>query len=107
VQLSAERRGDAVRIEAPFPENMRGSAALDLAVKVPAEPALTAEDASGDLAVRRVAPLELTDSSGDIRAEEVAGNARIKDPSGDAAVPTGAAASSSSRRAAATCALRT
>ena len=89
VQLSAGRRGDAVRIEAPFPENMHGSAALDLAVKVPARPALTAEDASGDLAVRRVASLELTDSSGDIRAEEVAGNARIKDPSRDAAVRDG------------------
>lgn len=83
IQLVAERRGDALHLEARFPRNHRGSASLDIEVTIPAELAVRIDDGSGDLAVRGVASLSIEDGSGSITVADVAGSVEVDDGSGD------------------------
>jgi hypothetical protein len=83
VQIFTERRGDTVRLEARFPQNVDGRTALDLVVEVPAGRDAKVIDSSGDAEVRAVASLRFDDSSGDLRIQDVAGDVRVNDSSGD------------------------
>lgn len=85
VRISATRQGATLRIEALVPE-ARGAGAsntLDLAIDVPDSLPLQVDDTSGSLEVRGVAALELSDSSGEILVENVAGAVSVRDSSGE------------------------
>lgn len=58
-------------------------ASLDLRVRVPDKLPVSAIDSSGDARVRYVASLEMTDSSGELRIENVAGDVKVRDSSGE------------------------
>lgn len=83
VRLVAERRGDALYLEARFPERFSGNAALDFEVEVPAGLAVEIEDGSGPITVRGVASLSLRDGSGEIEVSDVRGAVTIEDGSGE------------------------
>lgn len=58
-------------------------ASLDIRVAVPEKLPVTAIDSSGEAGVRHVASLDMTDSSGELRIEDVAGDVAVRDSSGE------------------------
>lgn len=87
IKLIAEERSGTIYIEADIPEhrdwNDDDQQALDLVIEVPRDLLLTVEDGSGELEIRNVGPLELSDGSGSAVVEHVGGNLRVKDGSGE------------------------
>jgi hypothetical protein len=87
VRLIAEERSGTIYIEADIPEhrdwNDDDRQSLDLVIEVPRDLPLDVEDGSGDLEIRDVGPLQLTDGSGEAIVEHVGGNLRVKDGSGE------------------------
>ena len=88
IQILTERVGDRIRIIAAVPfEDEREEwriGHLDLEVEVPDSLPLVVSDSSGDLRIRSVSSLQLTDSSGDVEIENVPGEVVVVvDSSGD------------------------
>ena len=91
IKLIGTREGDVVRIEVETPDmNHRdwnsswdSGPALDLTVTVPATIPVEIEDSSGDLRVRGTAGLDIDDHSGGIEVADVTGALRVKDGSGE------------------------
>ncbi len=87
IQVRTETRGDEVRVEAQIPSvvglSFGRSAYLDLVLEVPESLVVKADDDSGDTLITGVAAVDLTDGSGSIEIEDVAGDVTIQDDSGD------------------------
>ena len=92
VDITVRRVDDRIQVLAEMPDisgetNRRWKdelAIMDLEVRLPAGTTVIVHDSSGDLRVRGVAGLELSDSSGDIEIEDVAGEVLVpRDSSGD------------------------
>ncbi len=92
-QLRSQRQGSVLQVFVQVPEQMSGIgmfyATLDLEVELPASLPITITDTSGDMVLERVHVVSITDSSGDIRANDLPGEVEINDSSGDLEV-TGA-----------------
>ena len=104
--INVRREGNVVYVETDMPQNQEGwsmgnnEAYIDIGIALPASipveavdssgdahfedlKALTLQDSSGDLDIRRIAALaEVNDSSGDLRIN-AAGSVRVSDSSGD------------------------
>ena len=90
IRLVAERRGDAVVVEARIPTRScvgmcwgNHVNALDLEIDVPKGIAMRVDDSSGEIIIAGVGALELDDRSGSIEIEDVSGRVRVNDASGD------------------------
>lgn len=83
IRLKADRRGDDLYLEAEYPSNVRGNAALDLVVEAPADLPIEIDDGSGSISVVSVASLEIEDGSGSIEIRDVRGDLEIDDGSGE------------------------
>jgi hypothetical protein len=104
VLIETRREGDVLHVDVRIPDldSQSGSgtesrddddewwkhhedryASLDIRITVPEKLPVTAIDSSGDARVRRVASLEMTDSSGELRIEDVAGDVAVRDSSGE------------------------
>lgn len=90
--ITVRRVDDRIQVLAEMPDtsgetNRRWEdemAIMDLEVRLPAGLAVILHDSSGDLRVRDVASLEVSDSSGEIDIEDVAGPVLVpRDSSGD------------------------
>ena len=77
-KLVATRSGSQLTIEAVTPDDK----ALDFEVVVPAGVAVKINDGSGELNVKNVGELDVTDGSGSIDIDGVTGNVRVSDGSG-------------------------
>lgn len=88
VRLAASRDGNVLvlRTETPRAGFFFGYAHLDLVVVVPDTLPVEIDDGSGAVVVANVASLRLTDGSGDVRVDDVAGDLVLEDGSGDVAV---------------------
>ena len=82
INLSAERDGSTLRIVAEIPPDT-DDAYLDFRVELPAGLQVKITDSSGDISVKKVAALDLRDSSGDIDINDVPGKLTLEDSSGD------------------------
>jgi len=86
IKLIAEERGGTIYIEADIPENRDwrddDHQSLDLTIEVPSDLPINVQDGSGDLEIRNVGELELSDGSGEAVIEHVGGNLRMRDGSG-------------------------
>jgi len=86
VKLIAEQRGGTIYIEADIPENRDwrddDNQSLDLTIEVPSDLPIDVKDGSGDLEIRNVGALELSDGSGEAVIEHVGGDLRVSDGSG-------------------------
>jgi hypothetical protein len=89
--ITVRRLDDRIQVLAEMPDisgeterRWEGELAmLDLDIRLPAGVAVIVHDSSGDLGVRNVASLEVTDSSGEIDIEDVAGDVLVpQDSSG-------------------------
>jgi hypothetical protein len=91
IKLNGTREGDIVRVVVEIPEMRHGDwdrhwnegPALDLTVTVPAMIPVEIEDSSGDLRVRGTAALEIDDNSGGVEVQDVGGALRVRDGSGE------------------------
>ncbi len=85
VRLSSSRDGDVlvVRAETPRTGFLFTYARLDLVVALPDTLPVEIDDGSGEVVVGDVASLRLTDGSGDLRVDGVAGDLVLEDGSGD------------------------
>jgi DUF4097 and DUF4098 domain-containing protein YvlB len=106
-QINVRREGNVVYVETDLPQNQEGwsfgnndYAYIDIGIALPSDipveaidssgdadfedlKALTLQDSSGDLTIRRVAGLaDVGDSSGDLEIDN-AGSVRVRDSSGD------------------------
>ena len=77
-KLVATRSGSQLTIEAVTPDDR----ALDFDVTLPAGVAVKIDDGSGELNVKNVGQLDVTDGSGSLSIDGVTGNVRISDGSG-------------------------
>ena len=87
IELRAERRGDAVEIEAIIPErhvswSWGDGLALDLRIEVPRGVRLEIEDGSGEIEIRDVGALRVKDGSGNLEIDGVTGDVEVDDGSG-------------------------
>lgn len=80
VRLEAERSGSSIVVRTELPG--RGRHSLDLQIDVPAAVALDIRHGAGEVITRDTGPLRITDGSGDVDIEGVAGNLDIRDGSG-------------------------
>jgi DUF4097 and DUF4098 domain-containing protein YvlB len=91
ITLTGTRDGDVVRIVVEMPDmkhrdwdsNWDSGPALDLTVTVPATIPVEIEDSSGDLRVIGTAALDVDDNSGGVEISDVAGALRVTDGSGE------------------------
>jgi Putative adhesin len=92
IVLETRKQGDTLLLEVKMPdresmelEDRFGSvyASLDLTALVPDSVPLVVTDSSGDAQITRVAALDVTDSSGDLRIRDVPGDVRVRDSSGE------------------------
>lgn len=90
ITLTGTRQGDVVRIEVDIPDmkhrdwdsNWDNGPALDLTVTVPRNIPVELEDSSGELRVVGTAALDLDDGSGQIEISDIGGALRVRDGSG-------------------------
>lgn len=90
IKLNGTREGDVVRIIVEMPDMKRhdwdswdDGPALDLTVTVPSTIPVEIEDSSGDLRVMGTAALEVDDNSGGVEIRDVGGALRVNDGSGE------------------------
>jgi len=88
IKLIAEERDGTIHIEADIPEHRdwnddEDRQSLDLVIEVPTDLSIDVEDGSGELEIRNVGPLTLSDGSGSAVIEHVGGSLRVKDGSGE------------------------
>lgn len=87
--VTVDRRDDRIEIETEIPDTWGWSwlgsryAYIDLHVQVPSRMAVELEDGSGNVIVRDVAEIGLSDGSGDIEITGIAGNVALADGSGN------------------------
>jgi Putative adhesin len=92
IAIASRRDGDTVYINTILPPIQQGMfgfwrhATLDLQVTLPSSIPLELDDSSGDLALRSVQAAVVTDSSGDMEIDSVAGELTLTDSSGDVTV---------------------
>ncbi len=88
VRLTSARDGDVLvlRTEVPRASLFFARAYLDLVVVLPDTLPLEIDDGSGEVVVAGIASLRLTDGSGDVRVDDVAGDVVLEDGSGDVAI---------------------
>jgi DUF4097 and DUF4098 domain-containing protein YvlB len=90
-QIVIRREGNIVYVETELPQNNDGSwklmgnnyAYIDIGIALPANIPVEAQDSSGDLVLEDLASLVLTDSSGDLEINRIAGAVDVTDSSGD------------------------
>lgn len=89
-QLSVRREGNTVYIETALPQDGSGwswgnsdYAYMDVGIALPSNIAVDATDSSGDSEFEDLAALTVQDSSGDLEVRRIAGLAEIGDSSGD------------------------
>ena len=90
IKLTGTREGDVVRMVVEMPDmkhrdwdsSWDSGPALDLTIAVPATIPVEIEDSSGDLRVIGTAALDIDDHSGDVEIADVTGAVRVKDGSG-------------------------
>ena len=87
IELRADRSGSSVTVESMQREGgwnfvNNGYARLDLVIEVPARLAADITDGSGSIELVNLGEVELTDGSGEIKANQLHGNIRIHDGSG-------------------------
>jgi len=86
IQLTSERDGSELRIEAVIPEKSSffgmGQARLDFEVVLPIGSAVWVDDGSGTAEITDVGSLSVVDGSGALRIRGVRGDAKVKDGSG-------------------------
>lgn len=96
IKLALHRKGDELFVRAVVPSSSGRSwfggstrfggptrRALDMVVEVPASLEAQVADGSGDVEVRGVSALDLTDGSGNVRVVDVRGPVRLTDGSGE------------------------
>jgi hypothetical protein len=91
IKLTGTREGDIVRVVVEMPDmkhrdwdsNWDSGPALDLTVTVPANIPIEIEDSSGDLRVMGTAALDVDDNSGGVEIRDVTGALRVRDGSGE------------------------
>jgi DUF4097 and DUF4098 domain-containing protein YvlB len=87
--VETRRDGDVVYVKTTAPSwdeqlfTFSRYAHMDLTVLLPREAVLELEDSSGDLEVASVHAATVTDSSGDQRIRDIAGDLRVSDSSGE------------------------
>jgi DUF4097 and DUF4098 domain-containing protein YvlB len=90
-QISVRREGNVVYVETTLPQNNDGSwnwgkdeyAYIDIGIALPSSVPVEAVDSSGDTEVEDLAALTLQDSSGDLEIRRIAGALDVGDSSGD------------------------
>ena len=90
IKLTGTREAGVVRIEVEMPEmkvrnwdeNWDNGPALDLTVTVPRNIPVEIEDSSGDLRIAGTAALNVDDNSGDVEIRDIGGALRVQDGSG-------------------------
>lgn len=90
-QIVVRREGNVVYVETELPQNNDGSwklmgnnyAYIDIGIALPSNLPVEAEDSSGDLVIEDLASLKVSDSSGDLEINRVAGAVDVTDSSGD------------------------
>jgi hypothetical protein len=87
IQIKVTRAGDVIRVDVQMPdaEAMAGHsyAMLDLNVDLPDDLPLVAFDSSGDARFLNLASSDISDSSGELTIENIAGDLKVRDSSGD------------------------
>jgi hypothetical protein len=92
LEVRMDQRGEALHVEPHLYEQERGWLDLfrgkrfrvDFEITVPAECAIDAQTASGEISIEGVrGPLEVQSVSGDVRLEDIQGPMRLKSVSGD------------------------
>jgi hypothetical protein len=84
IKLESRREGDTVYLKTVFPTNNReGNVRMDLVVLLPDSLAVSLEDSSGDLELRKVRSAVVADSSGEQTVRDIAGDLDVSDSSGD------------------------
>jgi len=90
IQIHTRREGDTVFLNVGIPDTDKvkvswgnNYATLDLKVTVPDNIAVTAIDSSGEASVSNLASLDMTDSSGELRITDIAGDLIVRDSSGE------------------------
>ncbi|HJU70021.1 MAG TPA: DUF4097 family beta strand repeat-containing protein [Gemmatimonadaceae bacterium] len=91
ITLTGTREGDVVRVVVDMPKlehrdwdsSWDNGPALDLTVTVPDNIPVEIEDSSGDLRVRGTAALDIDDNSGGVEIRDVGGALRVRDGSGE------------------------
>ena len=91
VQLSVRREGNTVIVETNLPQDKAGGwsfgdneyAYIDVGIALPSSIPVEAIDSSGDAEFEDLKALTLQDSSGDLEVRRIAGLADISDSSGD------------------------
>jgi hypothetical protein len=83
-QLSVRREGNTVVVETALPHDERdGYSYMDLGIALPSGVPVDAVDSSGDAEFEDLAALTLQDSSGDLELRRISGFADVGDSSGD------------------------
>jgi hypothetical protein len=89
-QIDTRREGDVIYVNVRVPDTDQATflgfskyAWLDLRLTLPANLPVTALDSSGEAEIRGVASLDMTDSSGELRIRDVAGDVSVRDSSGE------------------------
>lgn len=91
VRIETRREGDVAYVDVMMPETEKVMlsglrnlyATLDLRVTLPDDVAVVAIDSSGEARVRNLASLNMTDSSGELRIEDIRGDVTVRDSSGE------------------------
>lgn len=89
-QINVRREGNVVYVETQLPQNDGGwsfgrneYAYIDIGIALPSNVPVEATDSSGDTVIEDLAALTLQDSSGDLEIRRVAGLIDVNDSSGD------------------------
>jgi len=86
IQVRIRRSGSEATVEAEIPDTFNwlggGEARLDLVLEVPPGVSVEVEDGSGEVHIRNVAAAKVSDGSGEMVLEAIAGEVRITDGSG-------------------------
>lgn len=91
IRIETRREGDVAYVEVVMPDTEKVMlfgikdlyATLDLRVSVPEQLPVVAVDSSGEAEIRNLASLNMTDSSGELRIDDVRGDLTVRDSSGE------------------------
>lgn len=89
-QINVRREGNVVYVETALPQDEGGwsfgnneYAYIDIGIALPSNVPVEAVDSSGDTVIEDLAALTIQDSSGDLEIRRIAGLADVRDSSGD------------------------
>jgi hypothetical protein len=89
IRIELRIEGDTLRVNALMPDieaddaPRNAHATLDLEIEVPDNLPVEVVDSSGDTTIEGLATLAMTDSSGDLHIDRIAGDLEVTDSSGD------------------------